>query len=75
MKPKCILLGEQNLKFIFFGKNHISVCLSQNYFVPNNYNPADFYIATLAVVPSNADKSKKFLKVNFYFFNLGFLFK
>ena len=62
--------------FIYFYLRKKYFCFlifSQNYFVPNNYNPADYYIATLAVVPSNADKSKKVIKVNFLIFILVFL--
>lgn len=29
---------------------------------PNNYNPADFFIATLAVHPDHEDQSREFIK-------------
>ncbi|CAF1126014.1 unnamed protein product [Brachionus calyciflorus] len=35
---------------------------SQGYGVPVNYNPADFYIKTLAIMPSNKEKSKETVK-------------
>jgi surface protein len=56
---------------------------SSNYYnVPNNYNPADFYINTLAIVPSNKDESKAKVEVTYFLYlfilanlNLIFFFK
>lgn len=76
------LLAEGRLAYIgnlneangFFG--------SQGFNVPNNYNPADFYINTLAIVPSNKDESKAKVEVRYFLYlfilanlNLIFFFK
>jgi len=36
--------------------------------MPTDYNPADFYIKTLAVLPSNKEKCLQNIKVNFIFY-------
>jgi hypothetical protein len=36
---------------------------SQGFHVPYNYNPADFYIKNLAVVPSDRENSLKQISV------------
>lgn len=38
-----------------------------NYRCPANYNPADFYIKTLAIEPNNREICKQNVKVSLYF--------
>ena len=64
MFDRLCLLAEGRLAFIgsisdataFFAKNGFSI--------PDNYNPADFFINTLAVVPSNKANSLTIINVD-----------
>ena len=47
----------------------ISIYFSQNLHCPNNYNPSDFYISKLAVLPSKKDESKAAIQVYLKKFN------
>ena len=77
------LLAEGRLAYIGNLNEANGFFSSQGFNVPNNYNPADFYINTLAIVPSNKDESKAKVEVNIFFIfccffanlNLIFLFK
>lgn len=57
------LLAEGRLAFQGDLKDAPAFFNSQGFPVPTNYNPADFYINTLAVVPSNKEASKLVIEV------------
>ena len=58
------LLAEGRLAYIGDLVEAASFFGSQGFNLPNNYNPADFYINTLAIVPSNKDTSKQIVEVS-----------
>lgn len=64
-------LGELNRALSFFE--------SMDFKCPSNYNPADFYIKTLAIEPNNRELCKEKVKVvnslQFFAFNNFFKFK
>ena len=39
--------------------NFETICFSLGYGCPNNYNPADHYIFTLAIIPNKVEESRK----------------
>lgn len=57
------LLSDGNLAFNGPINNCNEFFESQGYKVPVNYNPADFYIKTLAIVPSDKENSSNRIKV------------
>jgi ABC-type multidrug transport system ATPase subunit len=58
------LLAEGRLAYIGDLNEANKFFASQFFPVPSNYNPADHYINTLAVVPSNQDSSRSVINVN-----------
>ena len=68
-----MFIHPQNIKTLvkFWGMNSFrklksvnfeTICFSLGYGCPNNYNPADHYIFTLAIIPSEESESRKRLE-------------
>lgn len=72
------LLAEGRLAYLGDLNEAPNFFASQGFTLPSNYNPADFYINTLAVVPSNKETTKIMIEVKinqfFCFYHLNFLF-
>jgi ABC-type multidrug transport system ATPase subunit len=58
------LMAEGRLAYIGDSKDCPSFFASHGFIIPENYNPADFYIQNLAMVPSNKEVSLENIKVN-----------
>ena len=61
---KLCLLAEGRLAYLGDLTSANEFFESQGYHVPSNYNPADFYIKTLAVVPANKEICLKRVEVS-----------
>lgn len=61
---KLCLLAEGRLAFLGSLEQASSFFETQGYRVPYNYNPADFYIKNLAILPWDRENSAKKINVN-----------
>ena len=58
MFDKICLLAEGRLAFIGLSRHALSFFASQGHVCPNNYNPADYYIKTLAITPIDSENDR-----------------
>lgn len=64
MFDQLCLVAEGRVAFIGDLKEAIKFFDRLAYKCPSNFNPSDFYIKTLAITPSNREKSLATVKVN-----------
>ena len=74
---KICLITEGRCAFIGDKLNASKFFESQGFICPLNYNPADFFIKTLAISPINRDECQERVNVLFidrYIYNFGFIY-
>ncbi|KAB0802093.1 hypothetical protein PPYR_04279 [Photinus pyralis] len=62
MFSQMILLADGRIAYMGSNSNALDFFQTLGYNCPNNYNPADFYIRTLAVTPGSEEASKQTIR-------------